>query len=708
MPDPSVLRYGKLKSNNSGIISGKVSSTSARNYYVMEGESIARKLRPKKTYTIKGYVKLTIPEGGSNELVNVFYRYTRDGIGYTASIKEFSPLTPSNNLVYINETFTTNSECNGEFGFYTMTNGSSTYIEAQLFVFEGDYKGIPSVYFPGMMSVGSSKRNSEVTTIISTSKTFSIDNITLDTKIGEVNINNNCMCTPSIDVSGSVSVIDTINLVNKITSETINVYKSGVKTVYVPQGVYDIILSLNSYNDTITITNFSLNVNEYNGLQIYSIEDLSMNLLDSDKFIDNEKYNPDETATISSNNSFARNDTWISVTDNDTIMIYNPNLLYRHSAIHTICYNSEKKRISSIIDMCNAPLKLPSGTCYIRVYCNKSTGSLNSVSFDQFKQTKVCKTNISYKNIKYLDTDNKWKDVELRGIHGIADTIEKHSDGKYYYHKRCKNIDLSNHASITIDRSPVSNDNTHNKSVFQFKFEDIKNDIASKKPKCDKFIVEPYTYFNWGNINKEGIAWKVSHNKWITLIIDKSRLETDDVAGLRKWLSKNNVNIVVELDNEEVYECINLDINLFNNSTQILLQCGPVVPQDITFYTTSFIGNTIQSLKERVLLLENSLLDRATLHNRLMLSNRYSADRTKFNVDVVTLSANNRSCEIDVELIKLILSNISEGVLNYNRVWMEELIDFYTIIGIIPFEVADSLFELIESQYFEPSLDETL
>ncbi len=91
-----------------------------------------------------------------------------------------------------------------------------------------------------------------------------------------------------------------------------------------------------------------------------------------------------------------------------------------------------------------------------------------------------------------------------------------------------------------------------------------------------------------------------------------------------------------------------------------------------------------------------------------MLSNRYSADRTKFNVNVVTLSANNRSCEIDVELIKLILSNISEGVLNYSRDHMEELIDFYTIIGIIPFEVADRLFELIESQYFEPSLDETL
>ncbi|WP_304576594.1 hypothetical protein [Romboutsia ilealis] len=308
------------------------------------------------------------------------------------------------------------------------------------------------------------------------------------------------------------------------------------------------------------------------------------------------------------------------------------------------------------------------------------------------------------KKALYYNKDNEWLKPILRSLpNGIKDTIEKHNDGKYYYHKRCGEVKVTEKDNIKLWTNP---DNRINTECFY-----IEN--INEGQSIDQTVQNGISTMQYHTYNKiflfddiEGVNITNSYNV-IGFRILKSKLSTPDVNGFKQWLQNNNVTVVFELENEEVYECTNIDLSLFENTTTFNIDSGYILPK-VSFHTNDNIGNTIQSLKERLIILENYLSDKNTLHNRLMLSNRYSSDRTNFNVDVVTLSSRSKSSEIDIELIKLILSNISEGVLNYNRIWMEELIDFYTIMGIIPFEVADRLFELIESQYFEPSLDETL
>ncbi len=79
----------------------------------------------------------------------------------------------------------------------------------------------------------------------------------------------------------------------------------------------------------------------------------------------------------------------------------------------------------------------------------------------------------------------------------------------------------------------------------------------------------------------------------------------------------------------------------------------------------------------------------------------YSSDDTLFKVALEVMNTRDISNNEDSELLELILKNIEPGKENYDRCFMESVIDFYTIIGKISFDVADALFTLIEKQHEE-------
>ena len=57
--------------------------------------------------------------------------------------------------------------------------------------------------------------------------------------------------------------------------------------------------------------------------------------------------------------------------------------------------------------------------------------------------------------------------------------------------------------------------------------------------------------------------------------------------------------------------------------------------------------------------------------------------------------------EVDEDLFMMIYKNIIVGKENYNRAEIEEIIDFYTMIGSLDFDMASILFDLIEQQHVE-------
>lgn len=151
------------------------------------------------------------------------------------------------------------------------------------------------------------------------------------------------------------------------------------------------------------------------------------------------------------------------------------------------------------------------------------------------------------------------------------DGIERHVDGKWYYHKISSKVVLNGgENNITLDsvnsdtirftiRGILSNANTENKI----------------KIICDKFSVSSYS----DNGDYEHIRNSTQNTSDVLIIyISKSKLTTQDVAGFKKWLQSNNVTVVYELAQEEVYEIAPLHLDSYENETMIMCSSGAISP----------------------------------------------------------------------------------------------------------------------------------
>ncbi|MBQ2409009.1 MAG: hypothetical protein II309_06205, partial [Bacilli bacterium] len=150
----------------------------------------------------------------------------------------------------------------------------------------------------------------------------------------------------------------------------------------------------------------------------------------------------------------------------------------------------------------------------------------------------------------YNPTTQTWEKPILREW----DSIEKHSDGKYYYHKRSGEVVLN--GSETWNNSSVASTDTVR---FVTSLSDNKHNVA---PICDIFKGQLYT-----TDDVEGAFIGGSTNLGISIL--RTKLSTQDVAGFKTWLQANPVTVVYQLTKEEIYECTNLSLNTYSNQTNI-------------------------------------------------------------------------------------------------------------------------------------------
>lgn len=206
------------------------------------------------------------------------------------------------------------------------------------------------------------------------------------------------------------------------------------------------------------------------------------------------------------------------------------------------------------------------------------------------------------KKILYYDTETQsWKKPTLREL----DSIEEHSDNKYYYHKRSLQKTLK--GEVVENWLITSN----NEEYISFKI-----NIVGAKPtggtspypvtaKSDKFVWQDRAWDVNNISNGEGFAFS-NTDSYLYVKIYKSKLETQNVEGFKKWLQVNPVTVVYQLAQEEVCECTPIDLIAFENETNYMINSGPIIPKS-TFKCESSIGNVINTLKEKVGNLEDKL-----------------------------------------------------------------------------------------------------
>ena len=236
-----------------------------------------------------------------------------------------------------------------------------------------------------------------------------------------------------------------------------------------------------------------------------------------------------------------------------------------------------------------------SGLVCIRCYNNSSLKELLDNSMNKFvllegteTSNVYLKSELNKKEILYFNpTTQTWEKPVLREW----DSIEKHSDGKYYYHKRSEEVVLN--GSESWYTGEVSNDN-----FSMFKMVNTPSKNSKSIYMCDKFN---YSYFN----GLESIY--NNFNNYYNLEVFISKAKAQDVQGFKQWLQANNVTVVYQLAQEEVYECTNLDLITYNGETNLIVSSGAIQPK-LELKVLSNVSNVVKLLQEKVSILENKFI----------------------------------------------------------------------------------------------------
>lgn len=288
----------------------------------------------------------------------------------------------------------------------------------------------------------------------------------------------------------------------------------------------------------------------------------------------------------------------------------------------------------------------------------------------------------------YNEETQTWEKPILREW----DSIEKHADGKYYYHQRSAEVVLNGSENWSISG--------HSNWSSAYCTDYINMQIVGKGNTliCDRLT--PHKSYNEMSGN-DLIGITVSDNGYFAIKYLPNSDTKPTPSDVKQWLQANNVTVVYQLAQEKVYECTNIDLITYANETNYIVESGAIVPRT-TLKVHNNISNVVSLLQKKVSLLESNVTSYMITQNRLMLTSRYNADTVSFKVDVATLR---NSFEYDNDLYELILNNILVGKDNYNREYIENLIIFYWMDFIISDEMYSTLFEIIEEQH-NPKIEE--
>lgn len=291
----------------------------------------------------------------------------------------------------------------------------------------------------------------------------------------------------------------------------------------------------------------------------------------------------------------------------------------------------------------------------------------------------------------YNEETQTWEKPILREW----DSIEKHADGKYYYHQRSGAKVLNGSENWNNDENSSTISPATYRQSIQFDAIDIPSASFNTKtsPNIISDLLPTVIFGDVYSYNHIGISISGTDNIGTHIIINNN---FTDVTELKQWLQANNLTLVYQLAEEKVYECTNIDLITYNGETNFIVNSGAIAPKT-TLKVHSNISNVVRLLQKKVSLLESNVTSYMITQNRLMLASRYNADNVTFKVDYPSMMSE-REVEIDYDLFKLIQDNIIVGPKNYDVDKMLEIMDLYAMIGFITWEMWDYLYEVIYSQ----------
>lgn len=179
----------------------------------------------------------------------------------------------------------------------------------------------------------------------------------------------------------------------------------------------------------------------------------------------------------------------------------------------------------------------------------------------------------------------KWED----GRFLWGDEIILHDDGNLYYHKRC-------FVKIFDSTEEWGSDINATKTI---RFRVDTRAVDNSQCICNKYHYQ----FNDNDIEHCKIG---SPRGAFFAYVDKSKLETQDIAGFKKLLKKwydegDPLTVIMQLAKEEVYPCeLSEQLYSYDNETNIFINGGAVVGETVIEVGTK-LGPIVAEIKQETL-----------------------------------------------------------------------------------------------------------
>ena len=319
------------------------------------------------------------------------------------------------------------------------------------------------------------------------------------------------------------------------------------------------------------------------GVDEIVVSSVNENLFDGKYF---EKYTINTDGVVSSEVGIGNVTDFIRVLPNTTYsftgMVANANTVG--------FYDINKKFISRDF---GSPKTTPSNCYYIRVKYDTSLGGLFSVYIGN-KEKPYTPHQSDKKHLLYYNEETQtWEKPALRQW----DSIEKHSDGKYYYHKRSGEVVLNGSEGWETSVNGATEG-----AIYYYAYH---NNTVLKNPNIKVVTISdniPSVLFKdvwYGNINF-GISTSTSDTTGFRVCSNS----LNSLENFKQWLQANPTTVVYQLAEEKVYECTNIDLITYANETNYVVNSGAITPKS-TLKVMCNINNVVRELQQKVSNLEN-------------------------------------------------------------------------------------------------------
>ena len=257
--------------------------------------------------------------------------------------------------------------------------------------------------------------------------------------------------------------------------------------------------------------------------------------------------------------------------------------------VKIIQYDSNFKYLKqNFID--SGVIKLKDSTRYIRI--NLYTPHTSIEDFMTYGQLEKSNKHTDYTKGVYSITNINLKEP-LRSINDTKDTLKKIKN-KWYVERNCSEVQFDG----SDDEEWILN--TSYDKIFEeyIVFHQL---IGRKNAISDKFPVDLISNAPYEHIRVT--------DSYTFIYIEKSRLESLDLNGFKKWLSQNPINLVYEL-NESVYEKVDFNYEVLESEDLLNINSKSLIPATMKVKVDRIINKSNEAIEQA---LSNPTLDNISL-----------------------------------------------------------------------------------------------